>query len=337
MTGWRQSRWWAAGVAALAGVALIAALVLRGAHSPAEAQQGRGPSLPARRSVLRLDQIPFDGAAAYQYLKDLCALGPRPTGSDAMRKQQQLLTDHFTKLGAKVERQEFFLRHPLNGQAVAAANLIVRWHPDRTDRVLLCAHYDTRPFPDRDRQNTRGTFLGANDGASGAAVLMELGRHMPPLAGRTGVDFVLFDAEELVIDERGTYCEGARHFAQEYVDTRPAFRYRAGVLLDMVGDTSLQLPIEPNSWAEAPDVVRSVWDTAQRLGVLEFDTRQLGPKVNDDHMPLNDKAGIPTIDIIDFAYPYWHTQGDRPEHCSPLSLAKVGWVVWEWLKTEAAR
>ena len=113
--------------------------------------------------------IPFDGAAAYGYLKQLCDIGPRMSGSPGMAVQQKLLIDHFEKLGAKVTRQEFKARDPLTGNAVPMTNLLVQWHPDRKERVLLFAHYDTRPFPDRDRRNPKGKFVGANDGASGVA------------------------------------------------------------------------------------------------------------------------------------------------------------------------
>src|SRR5215470_8295562 len=133
----------------------------------------------AAQSSLRLEDIPFDGAQAYAYLKQLCDFGPRPSGTPAMLAQQKFLIDYFQKLGATALRQEFKARHPLTGEAVPMTNLIIQWHPDRKERVLLCAHYDTRPFPDRDHRNPRGTFLGANDGASGVALLMELGKSMP--------------------------------------------------------------------------------------------------------------------------------------------------------------
>jgi hypothetical protein len=296
---------------------------------------GRDDLLKAQnsRSPRTLAQIPFDGTAAMKDLTAMCDLGPRPSGSAAMKKQQEMLVEHFQRQGAKVERQEFTARDPKSGAMVPLANLIVHWHPDRRDRVMVSAHYDTRPFPDRDASNPRGRFIGANDGGSGVAVLMELGRFMPKLPGAYGVDFVLFDGEELVYAEGDEYFLGSKYFARQYVNQPPAHHYRFGLLLDMVGDAQLRCFYEPNSMRYAPTVTRAVWDTARRLGVYELVPQMANMAVNDDHMPLNEIAHIPTCDLIDFDYPYWHTQNDLPAQCSALSLAKIGWVVHEWLKT----
>ena len=224
---------------------------------------------------------------------------------------------------------------------VTISNLVIEWHPERTARVLLCAHYDTRPFPDRDRQRPKGVFVGANDGASGVALLMELGRHMPALQSSIGVDFVLFDGEEFVFDEnrdRDYYFIGSTFFARNYRNNPPAYKYRGGVLLDMVADAQLQLYQERNSVKHARDLVTQIWNMANRLDVSEF-VRQTRHELRDDHIPLNEIARIPTCDIIDFDYPrpggrqYWHTEDDTPDKCSATSLAKVGWVVLEWLKS----
>jgi hypothetical protein len=285
--------------------------------------------------------IPFDGAQAYRYLQQICQLGPRPSGSEAMARQQQLVTEHFTQLGARVARQTFQVRHPELGTPVEMVNLIIEWHPERTERILLCAHYDTRPFPDQDRYRRRGVFIGANDGASGVALLMEMGKHMPRLAKPFGVDFVLFDGEEFVFDAQrddSYYFLGSSHFASTYANSPPPIRYRSGVLLDMVADASLELYQERNSLKYARPIVTEIWNTARRLGVKEFIARSRH-EIRDDHLRLNEIARIPTCDIIDFDYPrpgarqsYWHTEADLPDKCSAASLGKVGWVVWEWLQ-----
>jgi Zn-dependent M28 family amino/carboxypeptidase len=250
-----------------------------------------------------------------------------------MEKQRELLTEHFENLGAEVELQKFRVRHPLDPQTlVPMANLIVRWHPDRKERVLLCAHYDTLPYPMLDPENPRGVFVGANDGASGVAVLMELGNEMPELETAFGVDFVMLDGEEFIFDQRHRFFLGSEWFARRYVQDRPDYRYRWGVLLDMVGDADLQIYQEQNSvrWRDTRPLVQDLWATARRLGVVEFIPRPRH-RINDDHLMLRNVGGIPTCDVIDFDYPPWHTQGDTPEKCSALSLAKVGWVVREWL------
>ena len=287
---------------------------------------------------MQLADIPFDGQQAYAYLQDICDLGIRSSGSPGMTAQQDLLIRHFEQLGATVSRQEFTARHPQTGAAVPMANLIVEWHPERRERILLAAHYDTRPYPDRDLRNPRGVFIGANDGASGVALLMELGREMPSLAGNVGVDFVLFDGEELVFREGDPYFLGSTHFAEQYVMSPPAHRYRWGVLLDMIGDSELHLPQEGHSisWPDTRPLVHAIWNKAKELGVKEFRHRK-GQEVRDDHLPLRNTARIPTCDIIDFDYPYWHTEQDVPARCSALSLAKVGWVVREWLAEEVTR
>ncbi|HVT29399.1 MAG TPA: M28 family peptidase [Lacipirellulaceae bacterium] len=256
-----------------------------------------------------------------------------------MQKQQEMLKDYFEKAGGKVSFQRFLARNPLGGDKVPMANIIVEWHPERNERILLCTHYDTRPLPDRDPDpaiRRSGTFLGANDGASGVAIFMELAHLMPKVEGRLGVDFVLLDGEELVYTEgRDPYFLGSTWFARQYVKNPPAQHYRWGVLLDMVGDAQLDVYQDRLSatWHETRPLVKAIWATAGRLGVKEFIPR-IGYAVQDDHMPLRNTAKIPTCDIIDFDYPAWHTTMDNPEHCAPSSLAKVGWVVYEWIKEE---
>ena len=286
-------------------------------------------------SQLRLDDIPFNGTRAYNYLERLCEIGPRCSGSPGMATQQKLLEEHFSKLGGQVRWQRFETEHPENGSKVPIANLIVHWHPESTERILLCAHYDTLPFPMLDPVNPRGRFVGANDGASGVALLMELAHEMPKLDCKCGVDFVLFDAEEFLFREDGRFFIGSEHFARQYVRNPPPYRYRFGVLLDMMGDKDLRLYQESfsMSWDDTRPLVRQIWATADRLGVREF-VAERGDWVRDDHMSLHDIAGIACCNVIDFDYPPWHTQNDVPEMCSPLSLAKVGWVIREWLREE---
>lgn len=302
---------------------------------------GVGCVLQPRLDADDSPRMSFDGESAYTYLKEICALGRRPSGSEGMARQQQLLQNHFTQLGGTVSFQAFDVRHPEDGSRVTMKNLIVQWHPDRKQRILICAHYDTRPFPDSDRVRPRGIFIGANDGASGVALLSELGKHMPDLDGGYGVDFVLFDGEEFLFDkrrDRNRFFLGSQYFAKKYVSDPPEYRYVKGVLLDMVADADLMIMKERISMRYARRVVDEVWRTAKRLGVREFSSRIRFQEVRDDHLPLNRIAKIPTIDIIDFDYPnsrrtsYWHTEQDLPDKCSAESLGKVGWVVLEWLK-----
>jgi glutaminyl-peptide cyclotransferase len=282
----------------------------------------------------RLEEIPFNGARAYEALKQLCAIGPRPSGSPGMEAQQKLLAAHFEKLGGQVEFQRFRVAHPLDGSQVPMANILVHWRPASINRILLAAHYDTLPYPMEDKENPRGVFVGANDNASGVAVLMELAHDMSTLKTKYGVDFLLLDGEEFLFNPNGHFFLGSEHFAREYVKSKPRYRYRWGVLLDMVGDADLQIYPARNcmEWPDTRPLVEEIWAIATRLGVREFVFARRYD-VSDDHVKLHDVGHIPCIDVIDFDYPPWHTQGDTPDKCSPQSLAKVGWVIKEWLRT----
>ena len=161
---------------------------------------------------MRLENIPFNGARAYDYLKQLCDLGPRRSGSEAMVAQQKFLAEHFEKLGAKVEFQRFKAPYPLDGpdeqmigHDVPMANIIVRFNPENRERIMLCGHYDTLPFPLHDPVDRRGRFVGANDNGSGMAILMELGNELAKNPPKVGVDFVFFDGEEFIFADDGKY------------------------------------------------------------------------------------------------------------------------------------
>jgi glutaminyl-peptide cyclotransferase len=284
-------------------------------------------------------QPEFSGPQAMAHLEKICDLGPRISGSPGMTAQRTLLVTHFRAAGARVTGQAFKTEDRRTGKPVHMENLIVEWHAERKERVLIGVHYDTRPFPDRDPVDPQGTFLGANDGGSGVAVLMELACFMPALSGPVGVDFVCFDAEEYVFGPREPYCLGSTYFARRYVADRRAdprlHRYRAGVILDMVADKDLQIWQEQQSvmWPDTQPIVAELWGVAARLGVREFVPR---PKytVQDDHVPLRMIAKIPTCDIIDFDYPAWHTTADTPANCAPESLQAVGRVTLAWLRDQ---
>lgn len=312
----------------LAGVA-VAALLLVGMESICPAAEP--PS--------------FSGQQAFAHLAAICKLGPRPSGSPAMEKQRAMLVEYFRAAGGTVTGQAFQIRQRHSGAVVRMENLIIEWHAERRDRVLIGAHYDTRPFPDRDSVDPKGMFIGANDGASGVALLMELAPAMPAIKGEVGVDFVLFDGEEYVFAPRDPYCLGSTFFARQYSDKqqsaakssagRPSQRYRCGVIVDMVADSNLEIWQEQHSvsWPDTLPVVEAIWDVAARMKVQQFVAR---PKhtIQDDHVPLRMIARIPTCDIIDFDYPHWHTSDDTPAHCSAESLEAVGRVLLQWLREQ---
>ncbi len=300
---------------------------------------------------------PLDADRAYGYLNAICEIGPRMSGSRGMKRQQKLIEEHFKPLADEIEWQRFKAGDPRDkSKRVRMANFVAKWRPQATKRILLCAHYDTRPLPDRDpnpQARRSGTFIGANDGGSGTALLMELAHLMherfdqEAIDPDLGVDFALFDAEEYVWSDRDPYFLGSQWFGMQYEKRRPLkdpeggsprqWTYEGALLLDMVADADLQLYWEGHSFnsRQSRPLCREVWDVAERLGVKEFVPR-VKYTVEDDHLALRKYGGIRAIDLIDFDYPHWHTRGDTPDKCSGRSMAKVGWVVWEWLLERAA-
>jgi Zn-dependent M28 family amino/carboxypeptidase len=231
--------------------------------------------------------------------------------------------------------QRFTAQQKSQPQPVDMANLIVSWYPERQRRVILCAHYDTRPIADNepDRRKWRDPFLSANDGGSGVALLMELAHHMKDLKTGVGVDFVFFDGEEYVFNPVGDlYFFGSEHFAQDYQKSRPRYRYTAAVLLDMIGGKNAHFPIEQNSFFLAAELVKEIWQVAAEQKCAAFENEP-GPDVRDDHLALN-KAKIPAVDIIDFQYPHWHRLSDVPANCSGDSLYQVARVLTAWLQRQ---
>lgn len=279
---------------------------------------------------------PFDGARAFAWLVRQTDLGPRNPGSKGHRQCLQMLQNGLREQGARVELQPFIHYDQTLKTTFTMTNIIASFQPQNSNRILLCAHWDTRPWADRDRPENRDKpILGANDGASGVAVLMEIARllHQEPPA--IGVDLVLFDGEDYGREgELENYCLGSRYFTANNQRFFPRF----AILLDMIGDAQLSIPVEGYSRDYAPDIVELVWGTAERLGYPQF-TRDFQGYVFDDHYILN-QGGIRAIDLIDFAYPdrsnrYWHTLQDTPDKCSPHSLKVVGDVLMQVIRETA--
>jgi hypothetical protein len=275
----------------------------------------------------------FDGDRAMVDLIRLCELGPRPAGSAAMERQRGTVAEAFRAHGAEVTLQEFRGIHPLSGREVGLANVVGSWRPGREERVLIGAHGDTRPRADRERDPARllGPFLGANDGASGVAALLELARHLTELPGSPGVDLVMFDAEELVFDEVGDYCLGSREFALRARDREQAGgpRYAAAIVLDMIASREMSLCREGFGRDYASWLTEEVWDIARERGSTRF-SDGWGHHVEDDHLPLLG-IGVPAIALVDLDYPRWHTLDDLPDACDARTIEEVGRVVLEWL------
>jgi len=264
---------------------------------------------------------PFDGPRAFSLLERQVAFGPRVPGTDAHTETAEWLAGQLRDLCTNVSMQRF--TDEFDGRSADMTNIIASFYPGKRRRVLLCAHWDSRPKADRDPDSTRWTqpVPGANDGASGVAVLLETARiiaeHEPPV----GVDIVFFDGEDGgSYSDNDTWLLGSRHFAAAMPD---GYRPRWAVLLDMIGDRDLSLTRDANSRYGAPDLWRRLQDEAGKAGVPFSEKETV---VIDDHVPLIER-GIPAIDLIDFDYPWWHTVADTPDKCSPESLEKIGTIV----------
>ena len=319
-------RWLGSRRVLLGAVALLVAGA--GVGLVMSATRSRGPVFPTPVPSDR-----FDGALALEYLEKICEIGPRISATPGMRTQQEVLRRHFEALGATVERQSVKATQPSKrGRKFRLVNLVVHWHPQAKRRVLLGAHYDTRPIADREpvARDWKKPFLGANDGASGVAFLMELGRRIPKLDLKVGVDFVFFDAEEYIfVPNYDKFFLGSEYFVRRYVRDKPDYRYEAVVVVDMIGDRDLEILPDQRSLQHAEGLVSEIWGIAGELGVRQF-VLQRGPDILDDHVAFQD-AGIPAIDLIDFEYPHWHRLSDTPDKCSAESLDAVGRVLLEWL------
>jgi hypothetical protein len=299
----------------------------------ADAEPQERTPFAADRAGAAVQPVAFDSKRAMEYLAKVCELGPRISGTAGMHKQQELLRRHFEALGAKVQSQHFTARQISKRAPVEMTNLIVSWHPERKRRVIVCSHYDTRPIADQepDPRKWHDPFVSANDGGSGVALLMELGRHVKDLPTRVGIDFVFFDGEEYIFDkERDKYFFGSEHFAQAYRQQRSGPQYLGAVLLDMIAGANPRFPVEQHSYFRARALTTELWTIAEQQKCTAFHFER-GPEVLDDHLALN-HVGIPAVDIIDFDYPHWHKLSDRPEHCAPEGMVQVARVLGVWLQ-----
>lgn len=274
----------------------------------------------ARVGTAREANGTFSAQRAFAILEKQCEFGPRPPGSAAHRETQNYLFTELQKYANSASLQP--LTYKVGTETLHLNNILAEFGAPSGETLLLAAHWDTRPFADHDPkpENREIPILGANDGASGVAVLLELARvfkaHPPPRR----VVIVLFDGEDYGRTADDMFI-GSRFFARNLGKWKPDY----GILLDMVGDKDLVLPIEANSWNANQAFTAAIWNRAATLGLAPFQQR-LGPAIMDDHVPLIE-VGIPMVDIIDFDYPYWHTIEDTVDKCSPKSLEVVATLV----------
>jgi len=275
-----------------------------------------GGTCPAAAPVERR----FDAARAFRDLVRQCDFGPRVPGSQGHQDCAAWLSRELARNADSVRQDRFSVA--VKGRKLELVNIEATFNPEGRGHVLLCAHWDTRPVADRDPDpgNREKPIPGANDGASGVAVLLEIGRALKAHPPKQRVTIVLFDGEDYGSSPTEMFY-GSRRYASCYTGPVPGW----AALLDMVGDRDLRLPPERFSQQKAPRIVDRIWGAAERAGCEAF-VRTPGPAVLDDHLPLLAR-GIPCVDVIDFEYPYWHTLADTPDKCAPESLAQVGRAV----------
>jgi Zn-dependent M28 family amino/carboxypeptidase len=293
---------------------------------------------------------PFNADSAYHFVARQVQFGPRIPNTPAHAQAAAYLTSTLKRFGAVVSTQEFEARN-FTGQTLRLKNIIASFNPEKTKRILLGAHWDTRPFSDKDPQKPNDTFPGANDGASGVGVLLEIARvisahDMPDV----GVDVILFDGEDWgeKIREQGRHplpdgleewwCLGSQHWAKNKHRSNYSAYY--GILLDMVGAENAQFHREGYSMEFAPSVVEKVWSHAQRLGYSHVFIQKTQDAVTDDHRFVNTIAKIPMINIVQFDPAigffgdYHHSQKDNLDLISKEMLGIVGTTVLNTLYYE---
>ena len=295
----------------------------------------------------------FNADSAYQFVAKQTEFGPRVPETDAHAACAEWLVAKLGEYADTVIVQDFRAKL-FNGKGIDGQNIVGVFHPEAKKRIVLCAHWDSRPYADHDpdEANTHTPIDGANDGASGVGVLLECARlfKAQPLPEKLGIDIILFDLEDYgphVDEAEKYYDEEVNHWAlgSQYWAKHPhVYGYRAyyGILLDMVGGSNPNFPKEYYSQGFAASVSNKVWRKAFDLGYRSFFSNELGAPISDDHIPMNDIAGIPTIDIIDLqpessneCFPeVWHTLNDNLENIDRNTLGMVGNVLLHVLYEE---
>lgn len=291
----------------------------------------------------------FNADSAYLFCEKQCDFGPRTMNSDAHDKCGAWIVDKFKQYGCSVIEQKADLK-AYDGTMLKSNNIIASYKPEQTTRILLCAHWDCRPWADNDPDSTnwRKPVMGANDGASGIAVMLEIARQLQKSDSlNIGVDFVCFDAEDWGIpqwsdaeDNGDSWALGAQYWAEN--PHKAGYEARFGILLDMVGGTGARFYQEGMSKQYAQPIVNKIWTAARAAGYESLFPNEQGGYVTDDHIPVNQKTKISTADIIAFYPncqqssfgPTWHTVNDTMENIDRNILKAVGQTVIQVLFSE---
>ena len=290
----------------------------------------------------------FDADSAYAYVKAQTDFGPRIPNSQAHRNCGDYLAAQLEKFGAKVYNQYADLV-AWDGTILKSRNIIGAYKPESKKRVMLCAHWDSRPYADNDpnADNHYEPVMGANDGASGVGVLLEIARQIQMKSTEIGIDIIFFDSEDYGTPEfyvglfkPHTWCLGSQYWARN--PHIQGYFARYGILLDMVGGKGATFYREPYSYRTARKEVKKVWEKAHELGYGNWFINQEGAEVTDDHVYVHSIGRIPCIDIINYDPncerssfgPTWHTVNDTMENIDPNTLKAVGQTVMDVIYNE---
>lgn len=283
----------------------------------------------------------FNPDSAYQLIQKQVDFGPRVPGTPAQKKCADWLEQQLKLYCDTVCRQNAVVTAG-NGKKLPCYNLIGSINPKAKNRILLLAHWDSRPWADQDKTNPDQPILGADDGGSGTAVLISISKilHHHPLPENWGVDILLVDVEDYGKTAWGdsSYALGTQYWAKH--PHLPGYHARAGILLDMVGAKDARFPLESYSAQHAPDVQNDVWKAADEAGYSSYFVYENGGQITDDHVPVNEILKIPTIDIINLPAgsptgfgSYWHTHQDNMSVIDTSTLKAVGQTLLQYLYT----
>lgn len=291
----------------------------------------------------------FNADSAYSYCAAQCDFGPRVMNSTAHDKCEDWIASKFEQFGCTVIRQKADLTG-FDGTTLRSTNIIASYKPELAERIMLCAHWDSRPWADNDpdEANWKKPVDAANDGASGVAVMLEIARAIQNDTLGMGVDFICFDAEDWGVPQWSdvafngdTWALGSNYWSMNPHKT--PYYARFGILFDMVGGQGAKFPREGMSKQFAPDIVDKVWTAAEVVGYGSYFPKSDGTSVTDDHVPVNKNAKIPTIDIIPYYPdcqqssfgPTWHTINDTMDNIDKDVLKAVGQTVIQVIYSEA--
>ncbi|TAE52434.1 MAG: M28 family peptidase [Bacteroidetes bacterium] len=274
----------------------------------------------------------FQADTAFAYIEKQLAFGPRVPGTSAHAQCAEWLAATFRAAGAEVMVQTASVT-AYNGSKLPMKNIIASFYPEKTKRIMLTAHWDTRPIADQDSVRKNQPIPGANDGGSGVAILLEIARHLGKDSLNVGIDLILWDVEDYGMSEvENSYCLGSQYWSRN--KHKPGYQAAYAINLDMVGANGATFVKEGMSMQYAPEVVEKVWRNAERLGYGNLFTPLRSDGIIDDHVYVNTIGGIKAIDIIDQPdargfFEHWHTHGDDIEAISKETLKAVGQTLLE--------